>query len=357
MLNPVRHPGRVPLPPLSVLDLAPIVEGATPGDALRNSLDLARHAERLGYRRFWLAEHHNAVGIASAATAVVIAHVAAGTSTIRVGAGGIMLPNHAPIVIAEQFGTLESLHPGRIDLGLGRAPGTDQLTIRALRRDPSAADTFPQEVIELQRYLADPVPGQAVRATPGAGTKVPLWILGSSLYGAQLAAALGLPYAFASHFAPDALLPALAVYRERFEPSEQLREPYAMVGANAVVAETDDEARHLFTSAQQSFTNIFRGRRGQLPPPVDDIEEYWTPFEKERASAMLARSFVGSPETVHASLEAFVAETAADEIIVASAIHDHVKRLRSYELLGRARIYDAPASPEASHSRQTQSPT
>ncbi len=323
----------MPLSPFSVLDLAPIVEGATPADALRNSLDLARHVERLGYQRFWLAEHHNAVGIASAATAVVIAHVAAGTSTIRVGAGGIMLPNHAPIVIAEQFGTLESLHPGRIDLGLGRAPGTDQLTILALRRDPSAADTFPQEVIELQRYLADPVPGQAVRATPGAGTKVPLWILGSSLYGAQLAAMLGLPYAFASHFAPDALLPALAIYREKFEPSEQLREPYAMVGANAVVADTNEEARHLFTSAQQSFTNIFRGRRGQLPPPIDDIEDYWTPFEKERASAMLARSFVGSPETVHAELEAFVAETGADEIIVASAIHDHAKRLRSYELL------------------------
>jgi luciferase family oxidoreductase group 1 len=323
----------VALPPLSVLDLAPIVEGATPGDALRNSLDLARHVEWLGYRRFWLAEHHNAVGIASAATAVVIAHVAAGTTTIRVGAGGIMLPNHAPIVIAEQFGTLESLHPGRIDLGLGRAPGTDQLTILALRRDPSAADTFPQEVIELQRYLSDPVPGQAVRATPGAGTKVPLWILGSSLYGAQLAAMLGLPYAFASHFAPDALLPALLIYREKFEPSGQLQEPYAMVGANAVVADTDEEARFLFSSAQQSFTNIFRGRRGQLPPPIDDIEDYWTPFEKERASAMLARSFVGSPKTVRAGMQAFVAETGADEIIVASAIHDHSKRLRSYELL------------------------
>ena len=323
----------MPLPRLSVLDLAPIVEGSTAADALHNSLDLAQHVERLAYQRFWLAEHHNAVGIASAATAVVIAHVAAGTSTIRVGAGGVMLPNHAPIVIAEQFGTLESLHPGRIDLGLGRAPGTDQLTILALRRDPSAADTFPQEVVELQRYLADPVPGQAVRATPGAGTKVPLWILGSSLYGAQLAAMLGLPYAFASHFAPDALLPALAVYRERFTPSEQLREPYVMVGANAIVADTDDEARHLFTSAQQSFTNIFRGRRGQLPPPIDDIESYWTPPEKERASAMLARSFVGSPTTVSDELAAFAEETGADEIIVASAIHDHAKRLRSYELL------------------------
>ena len=325
------------LPPLSVLDLAPIVEGATAGEALRNSLDLAQSVERFGYRRFWLAEHHNAVGIASAATSVVIAHVAAGTSTIRVGAGGIMLPNHAPLLIAEQFGTLAELHPGRIDLGLGRAPGTDRLTILALRRDVNSADTFPQEVVELQRYLADAVPGQAVQATPGAGTKVPLWILGSSLYGAQLAAMLGLPYAFASHFAPEALLPALQVYREKFEPSEQLQEPYAMVGANAVVAETDEEARHLFTSAQQSFTNIFRGRRGKLPPPIDDIESYWTPLEKERASAMLARSFVGSPETVRAGLEAFVAETQADELIVASAIHDHTRRVRSYELLGSLR--------------------
>jgi luciferase family oxidoreductase group 1 len=321
------------LPPLSVLDLAPIVDGTTAGDALRNSLDLARSVERLGYRRFWLAEHHNAIGIASAATSVVIAHVAAGTSTIRVGSGGIMLPNHAPLVIAEQFGTLAELHPGRIDLGLGRAPGTDRLTILALRRDVSSADTFPQDVVELQRYLADAVPGQAVQATPGAGTKVPLWILGSSLYGAQLAAMLGLPYAFASHFAPEALLPALQVYREKFEPSAQLQEPYAMVGANVVAAETDEEARRLFTSAQQSFTNIFRGRRGKLPPPIDDIESYWTPLEKERASAMLARSFVGAPETVRTGLDAFVAETQADEIIVASAIHDHAKRVRSYELL------------------------
>ncbi|HVU76516.1 MAG TPA: LLM class flavin-dependent oxidoreductase [Gaiellaceae bacterium] len=325
------------LPPLSVLDLAPIVEGATAGEALRNSLDLARNVERFGYRRFWLAEHHNAVGIASAATSVVIAHVAAGTSTIRVGSGGIMLPNHAPLLIAEQFGTLAELHPGRIDLGLGRAPGTDRLTILALRRDAASADTFPQDVVELQRYLADAVPGQAVQATPGAGTKVPLWILGSSLYGAQLAAMLGLPYAFASHFAPEALLPALQVYREKFEPSAQLQEPYAMVGANAVVAETDEEARRLFTSAQQSFTNIFRGRRGKLPPPIDDIESYWTPLEKERASAMLARSFVGSPDTVRAGLEAFVAETQADEIIVASAIHDHAERVRSYELLASVR--------------------
>jgi len=321
------------LPPLSILDLAPIVEGATAADALRNSLDLAQHAERWGYNRFWLAEHHNAVGIASAATAVVIAHVAAGTTTIRVGAGGVMLPNHAPIVIAEQFGTLEALHPGRIDLGLGRAPGTDQLTVLALRRDPTSADTFPQEVVELQRYLADPLPGQRVQATPGAGARVPLWILGSSLFGAQLAAMLGLPYAFASHFAPDALLPALEVYRSTFEPSEQLQQPYAMVGANVIVADDDESAHRLFTSAQQSFTNILRGRRGKLPPPIDDIESFWTPPEKERASGMLRRSYVGSPETVRTGLEAFVAETGADEVIVAAAIHDHAARLRSYELL------------------------
>jgi luciferase family oxidoreductase group 1 len=324
----------VPIPPLSVLDLEPIVEGSTPGDALRNSLDLAQHVERWGYNRFWLAEHHNAIGIASAATAVVIAHVAAGTSTIRVGAGGVMLPNHAPIVIAEQFGTLEALHPGRIDLGLGRAPGTDQLTIRALRRDALSADTFPQDVVELQHYLADAQPGQAVRATPGAGSRVPLWILGSSLFGAQLAAMLGLPYAFASHFAPDALLPALEVYRERFQPSEQLHEPYAMVGANVIVADDDAEAARLFTSAQQSFTNILRGRRGQLPAAIDDIEAYWSPAEKERASAMLVRSFVGSPEAVRAGLEQFTAETQADELIVAAAIHGHSARLHSYELLG-----------------------
>jgi luciferase family oxidoreductase group 1 len=331
----------VPVPPLSVLDLAPIVEGATPRDALRNSLDLAQHAEQWGYHRFWLAEHHNAIGIASAATAVVIAHVAAGTRTIRVGAGGIMLPNHPPLVIAEQFGTLEALYPGRIDLGLGRAPGTDQLTILALRRDATSADTFPQDVVELQRYLADAKPGQAVQATPGAGSRVPVWILGSSLFGAQLAAMLGLPYAFASHFAPDALLPALEIYRSTFEPSEQLQQPYAMVGANVIVADDDETARMLFTSAQQSFTNILRARRGQLPPPIDDIESYWTPFEKERASAMLRRSFVGSPDTVRAGLDAFQAETDADEIIVAAAIHEHAARLRSYELLGGLRESDA----------------
>jgi luciferase family oxidoreductase group 1 len=323
------------VPPLSVLDLAPIVEGGTVSDALRNSLDLAQHAERWGYRRFWLAEHHNASGIASAATAVVIAHVAAGTQTIRVGAGGIMLPNHAPLVIAEQFGTLAALHQGRIDLGLGRAPGTDQLTMFALRRDQVGADVdrFPQDVLELQALLGDPQPGQAVRAIPGMGSHVPLWILGSSLYGAQLAAALGLPYAFASHFAPDALLPALEVYRDRFEPSEQLQQPHAMVAANVIAADDDAEARRLFTSVQQTFTNVLRGRRGQLPPPIDDIETYWTPEEKFRVSGMLHRSYVGSPETVREGLEGFTGETGADELIVATAIHDHAARLRSYEIL------------------------
>jgi luciferase family oxidoreductase group 1 len=321
------------VPPLSILDLAPIVEGGTASDALRNSLDLAQHAETLGYHRFWLAEHHNATGIASAATSVVIAHVAGGTQTIRVGAGGIMLSNHAPLVIAEQFGTLAALHPGRIDLGLGRAPGTDQVTMLALRRQEPGADTFPQEVLELQALLDDPKPGQAVRAIPGMGSHVPLWILGSSLYGAQLAAALGLPYSFASHFAPDALLPALEIYRDRFRPSEQLEEPHTMVAANVIAADDDADARRLFTSVQQTFTNVLRGRRGQLPPPIDDIETYWTPEEKLRVSSMLRRSFVGSPETVRSGLEDFVAETGADELIVASAIHEHAARLRSYELL------------------------
>jgi luciferase family oxidoreductase group 1 len=322
--------------PLSILDLAPIVQGSDASTALRNSLDLAQHAERWGYKRFWLAEHHNATGIASAATAVLIGHVAAGTETIRVGAGGIMLPNHSPLVIAEQFGTLASLHPGRIDLGLGRAPGTDQLTMVALRRDHPGSDTFPQDVLELRAFLDEAQPGQLVRAVPGQGTKVPLWILGSSLYGAQLAAALGLPYAFASHFAPNALLPALEVYRERFQPSEQLAEPHAMVACNVICADDDAEARRLFTSAQQSFTNILRGRRGQLPPPLEDIETFWTAEEKARASQMLARSYVGSPATVREQLDAFVAETGADELIVAAAIHDHAARLRSYELLALA---------------------
>jgi luciferase family oxidoreductase group 1 len=278
------------------------------------------------------------VGIASAATAVVIGYVAAGTTHIRVGAGGIMLPNHAPLIIAEQFGTLETLYPGRIDLGVGRAPGTDQRTLRALRRDPTSADTFPQDVLELQALLGPLRSGQVVQAVPGTGLKVPIWILGSSLFGAQLAAMLGLPYAFASHFAPDALMPALQVYRERFQPSEQLARSYAMVGVNVIAAETDAEARQLFTSAQQQFTNMLRGTRGQLPAPIDDIEQYWSPAEKEQVSRMLTCSFVGSPETVRAGLASFAERTGADEVIVAAPIHDHAARLRSYELLAGIRM-------------------
>ena len=322
------------MPALSVLDLAPVPQGSTPGDALRNARDLAQHAERLGFRRYWLAEHHNMVGIASAATAVVIGFVADGTSTIRVGSGGVMLPNHSPMVIAEQFGTLESLYPGRIDLGLGRAPGTDQRTLRALRR-PAGADEFPQDVLELQALLGPVQPGQAVQAVPGADTRVPLWILGSSTYGAQLAAMLGLPYAFASHFAPDALHQALAIYRSRFEPG-QIERPHAMVGVNVIAAETDAEARRLFTSAQQSFVNMFRGTRGKLLPPIDDIEAYWSPVEKAQASAMLRCSIVGGPETVRRGLAQFGEQTGADELMVASAIWDHAARKRSYQILAEA---------------------
>jgi len=323
--------------PVSILDLAPIVEGGSATEALRNSLDLAQHAERWGYNRYWVAEHHNAAGIASAATAVVVAHLAAGTATIRVGSGGIMLPNHSPLVIAEQFGTLAALHPGRIDLGLGRAPGTDQRTLLALRRTPSSANSFPQDVVELQGLLGDPTPGQVVQAIPGTGSHVPLWILGSSLLGAQLAALLGLPYAFASHFAPDELLPALDIYRSEFRPSEQLQHPYTMVAANVIAADSDEEAQRLFTSQQQSFTNIFRARRGQLPPPIDDIETYWSPAEKARVTSMLHRSFVGSATTITDSVQGFVNETGADELIVAAAIHDHTARLRSYEILAGIR--------------------
>ena len=318
---------------LSILDLAPVPLGATPGEALRRSRALAQHAERLGYNRFWLAEHHNMTGIGSAATSVCIGYVAEGTSTIRVGAGGIMLPNHSPLIIAEQFGTLAELYPGRIDLGLGRAPGTDQRTWRAMRRDPAASDRFPQDVLELQALLGPVQPGQAIRAVPGADTNVPLWILGSSTFGAQLAAALGLPYAFASHFAPEALLPALRMYRETFRPSAQLARPHAMVGCNVIAAETDAEARRLFTSVQQTFTNMLRNARGKLPPPIDDIDEYWQPHEKAHASSMLACSFVGSADTIRAGLERFIAETGADELMVASAIFDHEARLRSYEIL------------------------
>jgi luciferase family oxidoreductase group 1 len=318
--------------PLSVLDLAPIVEGGDAAEAFGRSLDLAQHAERLGYRRFWLAEHHGMPGIASAATAVVIGHVAAGTSTIRVGAGGIMLPNHAPLVIAEQFGTLASLFPGRIDLGLGRAPGSDQLTTRALRRNPLAADTFPDDVVELMNYFRPPHPRQLVRAVPGAGLDVPIWILGSSLFGAQLAAELGLPYAFASHFAPAALTEALEVYRARFKSSERLERPYVMLGVNVFAAETEDEGRRLFTSLQQAFVNLRRGHPGPLPPPVDGFVERLMPGDRRLLDDMLSYSVVGSPATVRRGLEAVVARTGADELMLTSQIYDHAARRRSYEL-------------------------
>ncbi|MFG1343373.1 LLM class flavin-dependent oxidoreductase [Xanthobacter autotrophicus DSM 431] len=325
----------------SILDLVRVREGFDPRQALDNARDLAAHAEGWGYRRFWVAEHHNMPGIASAATAVVIAHIAAGSHTIRVGAGGIMLPNHAPMVIAEQFGTLAHLFPGRIDLGLGRAPGTDQVTMRALRRSLENADNFPNDVLELQAYLAPEQPGQTLRAVPATGTQVPLWILGSSTYGAQLAAALGLPYAFASHFAPEQLLPALDIYRARFQPSAQLAKPYAMAGINVVAAETDAEARRLATTQQMSVTDIFRGSRGLSRPPIDDIETYWSPMEKAQARRFLARSVVGGPQAVRAGLEAFVAETQVDEVMIVSDVFDHAARLRSYEII--AEVLPAPA--------------
>ena len=318
---------------ISVLDLSPIPQGSTARDSLHNSLDLAQHAERWGYRRFWLAEHHNMAGIASAATSVAIGFVAGGTKTIRVGAGGIMLPNHSPLVIAEQFGTLESLYPGRIDLGLGRAPGTDQRTWRALRRDPAAAERFPDDVVELRTLLGPSLQGQVIHAVPGMDLRVPLWILGSSLFGAQLAAALGLPYAFASHFAPAALMEAIAVYRARFQPSAQLDKPYVMVGCNVCAADTDAQAKRLFTSSQQAFANAVRNARGQLPPPIDDIESYWSPAEKAQASHMLTYSFVGTVERVKEQLAEFVRVTQADEVMANAMIYDHAARLRAYEIL------------------------
>ena len=319
--------------PVSILDLVPVVLGETPREALPKSLDLAQHAEKFGYKRYWVAEHHNMTGIASAATSVVIGYLAGGTSTIRVGSGGIMLPNHSPLVIAEQFGTLESLYPGRIDLGLGRAPGTDSRTLRALRRDPMREDSFPQDVLELQALLAPAKTGQAVRAVPGAGTEVPIWILGSSTFGAELAANLGLPYAFASHFAPNALLPALDIYRRKFQPSKQLDHPYAMVGINIVAADTDEEARRLFTTIQQSFTNLVRGAGGKLQAPIDNIDDYWTPMEKHHASHMLMYSIAGSPETVRRELDSFVELTRADELMIVTTVYDHAARIRSCEIV------------------------
>ena len=319
--------------PLSVLDLSPIVAGSTAAVSLRNTLDLARHAERLGYHRFWLAEHHNMVGIASAATAVVIAHVAGGTSRIRVGAGGIMLPNHSPLVIAEQFGTLESLFPGRIDLGLGRAPGTDHAAMKALRRDPMAGDRFPQEVQELQALFAEPAPGQLVRAVPGAGLDVPIWILGSSTFGARLAAALGLPFAFASHFAPDQLHAALELYRSGFQPSRTLQRPHVMLGVSVVAADTDAEAARLATSLQQQFLALQRGRPVQLQPPVDSMDALWSPLERAQVEHVLREAIVGGPDAVRGGLEAFVARTGAEELMITSHIHDHGARVRSYEIV------------------------
>jgi luciferase family oxidoreductase group 1 len=330
--------------PLSVLDLAPITEGGDAALALHNALDLARHAERWGYRRFWLAEHHNMPGVASAATAVVIGHVAAGTSTIRVGAGGIMLPNHAPLVVAEQFGTLESLFPGRIDLGLGRAPGTDQTTARALRRTLAGdVDAFPQDVVELLGYFGPPTPGQAVRAVPGVGLRVPVWILGSSLFGAQLAAALGLPYAFASHFAPALLDDALAVYRAHFQPSGWLDRPCAMVGVNVFAADTEAAARLMMTSLQQAFVNLRRGRPAPLPPPVDDLEAGLAPFERAMLEQALSVTVVGDADAVRRGLEALVQRTGADELMLTCQAYDHAARLRSFEIAVQA-LHAPPAA-------------
>ncbi len=323
--------------PFSILDLAPIREGGDAGQALRNSLDLARHAERWGYARFWLAEHHSLPGIASAATSVVIAHVAGGTSTIRVGAGGIMLPNHSPLVIAEQFGTLAALFPGRIDLGLGRAPGSDQSTARALRRSPDAADSFPRDVVELLAYFRPAKPGQIVQAVPGAGLEVPVWILGSSLFGAELAAALGLPFAFASHFAPTLTRQAIELYRERFRPSERLAQPYLMLGLNVYAAATDAEARRLFTSHQQAFVNLRRGHPGRLPPPVDQFGDDLLPAERQMLDEALAYAVVGAPDTVRRGLAAFMARTGADELMITAQIFDHTAQLRSFEMAAAVR--------------------
>jgi luciferase family oxidoreductase group 1 len=319
--------------PYSVLDLSPIAQGATVADALHRSLDLAQHAERWGYTRYWLAEHHNMAGIASAATSVVIGYIAGGTKTIRVGSGGIMLPNHSPLVIAEQFGTLAALYPNRIDLGLGRAPGTDMATARALRRDPmSSADHFPEDVQELQAYLEPVAPGQKIQAVPGGGTRVPIWLLGSSLFSAQLAALLGLPFAFASHFAPADLLAALEIYRGKFQPSRQLDQPYAAVAVNVFAAESEKEARRQFTSVQQAFINLRRGSPGPVPAPIDDITAYASELELAQVGHALAYSAVGSAETVERELRDIIRNTKPDELIVAGHFYDHKARLRSFEI-------------------------
>jgi luciferase family oxidoreductase group 1 len=320
--------------PFSVLDLCPVPQGATPADAFRNSLDLARHAERWGYRRYWLAEHHNMPGIASAATSVLIGHIAGGTQTIRVGSGGVMLPNHSPLVIAEQFGTLASLYPGRIDLGLGRAPGTDPLTARALRRHHvETVDDFPRDVQELQHYFEHTTPGQKISAVPGTGLNVPIWLLGSSLFSAQLAAALGLPFAFASHFAPGDMMQALKIYRDAFQPSSQLDRPYTMCGLTVIAADTEKEARRNFTSIQQSFINLRRGMPGQIPPPIDDIDAFCPPAERAGADYALSSSVIGAPETVEQGLREFIKRARPDELMITANLYAHDARLRSFEIV------------------------
>lgn len=324
------------MPEISILELGRVREGFTRADALNEARRLAQHAETLGYKRFWVAEHHNMPTVTTAATSLVISHIAAGTSTIRVGAGGIMLPNHAPYIIAEQFGTLEALYPGRIDLGLGRAPGTDQLTLRALRVHPEEAERFPQDVVELQLWLGPVKEGQRIEAVPGSNSNVPLWILGSSLFGAQLAAELGLPYGFASHFAPQALDEALTLYRARFKPNEKMQKPYALIGVNIIAAESDDEARYLATSQQMSFANLVRGERKLTQPPIDDIDTYWTPAEKARAAAMLDVAIIGSRETVRRGIDKLLARTSADELMIVSDIYDPAKRRRSFEIIAEA---------------------
>jgi luciferase family oxidoreductase group 1 len=344
----------MPPVPFSVLDLAPVVQGSSAAETFRRTLDLARHAERWGYRRFWLAEHHNMPGIASSAPAVLIGHVAGGTSTIRVGSGGVMLPNHAPLVVAEQFGTLESLYPGRIDLGLGRAPGTDRETMLALRREAVASeDTFPDDVRRLLAYFGPALPGQRVHAVPGEGLRVPVWLLGSSGYSARLAAALGLPFAFASHFAPDSLLAALDLYRREFRSSAVLDRPYAMAAINVVAADTDEAAARLFTSLQMQFVNLRRGVPGRLAPPVDSLDDFWSPIEKLGVMQSLRYAAVGAPATVAAALDAFLRETGADEVIVSGHVHDHAARLRSFEIVSDVRglTRQAPAGAGAVSSR------
>ena len=331
--------------PFSILDLAPVTEGSDAAKAFRNTLDLAQLGERLGYRRYWLAEYHNMPGIASAATAVLIGHVAGGTSTIRVGAGGIMLPNHAPLQVAEAFGTLAALYPGRIDLGLGRAPGTDQPTAQALRRYFDSADAFPQDVRELLGYFEPAQPGQRVRAVPGAGLEVPVWLLGSSLSSATLSAQLGLPFAFASHFAPDAMDEALALYRRNFRPSARLQQPYAMLGINVVAADSDAQARWLFTTQQQSFINLRRGRPGLIPPPIDDIEAYWTPVEKLGVQRALACAVVGDADSVREGIAAFIARHQPDELLVTTNVFEHAARRHSFEIAAAVRQQlDSPSA-------------